>query len=564
MSRNSKILIAIMALAGILRLWGLGSAELLFDESFYSFRSIGWLDYLESPYQTTPVQWFIPSEVEGLMDGESNRTMSGTNMPWWLKLSFHDHPPLFFLIQKVFFNLFGDSLFISRLPSAIFGLGFVYLIYLIGKKLFKKESAGLISAFIAAISFAHISLSRLAMLESVLFFFILLNIYYFLKLLEMDSASSPQAKKYWWQFGLTFGMAMLTKYIAVFLIPTYLVFLVIKKVQPSWKVEPSRISWRSICLAIVLAIIIFSPVIVYNIYSYKTFGHFDLQLAYLLKQDTPWPIEAFGGKTQDPFSKIGENLPAVFSMPFLVIVLISLVFATIKQRKELSLVLISFVFIILLLTQTGSAIRFVSLLVIPAIFFITAFILFLWQKPYRFLSVGLIFTAIICSELYFFAFSKPDYGVVKLDKYFDSVFNGNRPENLPTHLNPYLNKVIQDYSQKYPATLAPTGIIYDDNIALQAQLWLFSRRQYYHGIPVMTASNFENIIEKNGVSAFKDFTLYFVKAEEASPLKPTISTEYAKNIEALLQKNNQKPVITITGYGTNAIPAFKVYKFSLN
>lgn len=79
----------------------------------------------------------------------------------------------------------------------------------------------------------------------------------------------------------------------------------------------------------------------------------------------------------------------------------------------------------------------------------------------------------------------------------------------------------------------------------------------------MTASNFQNVIEKNGLQSFKDFTLYFVKAEEAAPLKPTTQTDYAKNVELLLQKNNQKPAIEITGYGANSIPAFKVYKFSL-
>ncbi|MDP3800254.1 MAG: glycosyltransferase family 39 protein [bacterium] len=535
--RIRTILIAIMALACILRLWSLGSTELLFDESFYSFRSIGWLDYLESPYQTTPIQWLFPSANSG----------QASNLPGWTKLSFHDHPPLFFLVQKIFFNLFGDSLLVSRLPSAIFGIGFVYLIYLIGKKLFKKDSAGLISAFIATISFAHVSLSRMAMMESVLFFFILLNIYYFLRLFENQ--------KSWLMFGLTFGLAMLTKYIAIFLIPTYFVFLLIYR-RDLFK-NPK------LYLALVLAIIIFSPVIVYNIYSYKTFGHFDLQLAYVLKQDTPWPVEAFGGKTQDPFSSIGENLLAIFSVSFLAIALIGLIFSVIKQKRELSLILISFIFIILLLIKAGSAFRFISLLVIPTTFFITSLILFLWQKPYKFLSVGIILLSITIGELYNYAFLRPDYGVVKLDKYFDSVFNGNRPESLPTHSNPYLSGVIQTYAKKYPATLGPTGIIYDDNIALQSSLWLFSRRQYYHGVPVITASNFQNIIEKNGVSAFKDFTLYFVKAEEAAPQKPTTPTDYAKNVEELLQKNNQKPAIEITGYGSNDFPAFKVYKFSL-
>ena len=115
---------------------------------------------------------------------------------------------------------------------------------------------------------------------------------------------------------------MLTKYIAIFLIPTYLVYLLIFR--------RDLFKNSKIYLALVLAIIIFSPVIVYNIYSYKTFGHFDLQLAYVLKQKTPWLVSAFGGKTQDPFSKIGENVPGIFSTPFLTMVLIGLIFSNFK------------------------------------------------------------------------------------------------------------------------------------------------------------------------------------------------------------------------------------------
>lgn len=542
MSKNNKILILILLAAGFLRLWGLGSGELVFDEGLYSFRSIGWLDYLESPFQTTPVQWLADGTIPSANSGQAS------SLPGWLKLSFHDHPPLFFLTQHIFFSIFGDSLFVSRLPSALFGTGFIYLIYLISKKLFKKESAGLISAFVAALSFAHVSLSRLAMMESVLFFFILLNLYCFLKLLEH--------RKHWPLFGLTLGLALLTKYIAVFLIPTYLVFLLIHR-RDVFKDS-------KIYLALILALIIFSPVIAYNIYSYKTFGHFDLQLAYLLKQKTPWDLAEISGKTLDPFSKIAENLPAVFSPPLLILFVIGLALSLYQQelRKRLSLILISFLFISLLLIFTGSAIRFVSLYVIPLAFFSSALILSLIEKKYKTLAIIVLFIA-AAGEIYFLAFSKPDYGVAKLDKYFDSIFKDGRSEAVPKHPNLYLDKITQEYAAKRPIILEPTGLIYDDNIALGPILWLFSRRQYYHGIPVMTADNFENIIEHGDPARFKNFTLYFIKAELYAPLKPIRPTAAADKIEKFLLAKNQKPAIKITGYGANDLPAFTVYKFLL-
>ncbi|MFY9492970.1 MAG: glycosyltransferase family 39 protein [Minisyncoccia bacterium] len=533
MPKNKKILLAILFIAGFLRLVGLGSSELLFDEALYSFRSIGWLDYLESAVQTTPVQWLADSDL-----------------PAWQKLSFHDHPPLFFLIQRMFFKVFGDSLLASRLPSAIFGIAFVYLIYLVAKKLFASATAGLFAALTATVSLAHVSVSRLAMMESVLFFFILLNIYYFLKLLD--------DRKRWLMFGLTLGLAFLTKYITVFLIPTYLVFLMVHR--------RDVLKNSKLYLALIVSVLIFSPVIIYNIYSYKTFGHFDLQFAYLLNQKTPWPVESFGGKTQDPFSQIGENLTSVFSWPFLAISLAGLVLTLWRKelRKQLSLVLISFLSITLLLTQTGSAIRFVSLYIIPFAFLIATAFLFFWHKKPRLTAV--VCAVFIAYELFFTAktifLNPPDYGVAKLDKYLDLVFMGGRSAAIPTHPNPHLDRVIQKYAAETPVKLTqPTGIIYDDDLATGPMLWLFSRRQYYHAIPIMKSSQFQEMTENKTIGQLKNFDLYFVKAEAASPLNPIRATDYAEQVENMIKANNQKPAVVITTRDDQL--AFEVYKFSL-
>ena len=173
---------------------------------------------------------------------------------------------------------------------------------------------------------------------------------------------------------------------------------------------------------------------------------------------------------------------------------------------------------------------------------------------------GLIFSY----ELYFTVdlvfLNPPDYGVVKLDKYLDSVFGNARAETIPVHPNPHLNKVIQKFAADRPATLKPTGIIYDDNIAVPAMLWLFSRRQYYHGLPIMPAGVFQEKL-KTDPSVFNGFDLYFVKGEPAAPLKPSGMTNYAKQVEQSLIQSKLNPTSTIkTTYDSIA---FKVYKFSL-
>ena len=46
--KPAYLLAAIVIVGAVLRLWGLGSAELFHDEGFYAFRSIGYLDYIQN------------------------------------------------------------------------------------------------------------------------------------------------------------------------------------------------------------------------------------------------------------------------------------------------------------------------------------------------------------------------------------------------------------------------------------------------------------------------------------------------------------------------------------
>ncbi len=540
MSKQVRItlLIGIICVGAFLRFWDLGKSELLFDEGLYSFRSIGYLDYLDSATQTTPVQWLADKPA----------------LPLWEHLSFHDHPPLFFLIQHLFFAMFGDSLFVSRLPSAFFGIASIFLAFLIAKKLFKKSKytneAGLISAFFLSINFSHLLASRLGMLEGVSMFFIFLNLYFFLCFLE--------DKKYWFWFGASLGLAFLTKYVAVFLIPAYLIYLLIKR-QEVFR------DFR-IYAAIGVAIIIFSPVIIYNLYSLSTFGHFDLQLASALHQKLPW--QGSSGKTQEPFSNLFQNLLIIYSIPFLLILLAGII-ATVFWFKKFSrplLPLLLTISLTALLMFVGSAIRFASLYTISSIFLITIPFLILFEKYQDKKWLPIILLAIFgIYEIYFslnlLFFNAPNYGVVSLDKYFDATFGNVRPSTTPKSSNPHLESVIKKYSKNYPATIAPTGIIYDDNIALQDFLWLFSRRQYYHGIPIMSASMFLEKLKSGESKIFSGYQLYFVKADKGSPTTLGTLNSSANEIEKNLQIQNLKPDKVIKS-GDN-LNAYEIYKFNL-
>jgi 4-amino-4-deoxy-L-arabinose transferase-like glycosyltransferase len=80
------------------------------------------------------------------------------------------HPPLWFWTAGAFVGALGLNEFALRLPSAIFGLATAYATYRAGKRLY-GDAAGLVAALASGISLEMIVLSRLAMMETMLIFF---------------------------------------------------------------------------------------------------------------------------------------------------------------------------------------------------------------------------------------------------------------------------------------------------------------------------------------------------------------------------------------------------------
>ena len=79
-----------------------------------------------------------------------------------------------------FFQLFGISVFVARLPSVIFGTLTILLIYFFGKSLMNWK-VGLISAFLLSINYLAIDLSREARMYAIFQFFYLLSLLFFYK-----------------------------------------------------------------------------------------------------------------------------------------------------------------------------------------------------------------------------------------------------------------------------------------------------------------------------------------------------------------------------------------------
>ena len=239
--KNKYWFLGAIILAGLfLRLWNITGPDMMGDDAHYSFRALGWFDYVASEnLQSTPVTWFPVAR-------------------WWQHLSFHDHPPLVFLIQFLFFSVLGDSLFVARLPFVLAGVFSILAIFILGKEL-GGARVGLIAAAIIAFSNYDIWLSRFAYLDIWVLLWIILAMYFFIR---ADKKSTNYI--FWW---VCLALGMLTKYTFIFTIPVFLLAIFL------WR----KNIWRSKNFYLGLAIftVLISPLVIYNLAILKTRGHFD-------------------------------------------------------------------------------------------------------------------------------------------------------------------------------------------------------------------------------------------------------------------------------------------------
>lgn len=88
------------------------------------------------------------------------------------------HPPLSYVILRLFVETLGTNEFTIRLPSCLFGIATIPLMYFFGKQLF-SEKEGLLASFLISVSPWHISWSQEARMYTELAVFTLLALYFF-------------------------------------------------------------------------------------------------------------------------------------------------------------------------------------------------------------------------------------------------------------------------------------------------------------------------------------------------------------------------------------------------
>lgn len=133
-------------------------------------------------------------------------------------LNAEEHPPLY-LIFLYFWRFLGESVFILRLSSVLFGIGAIFLLYLIGKNLFGKLT-GLIAAMILAFNPLHLNYSQNLEPYSLTIFLSFLSIYFLIKALKSNHP------KFYLFFVVSFVFAGYSDYFIAFLAITILLSII--------------------------------------------------------------------------------------------------------------------------------------------------------------------------------------------------------------------------------------------------------------------------------------------------------------------------------------------------
>ncbi len=200
----------------------------------------------------TSVRLFLATQLE--LGNDEVYYWTYALYPDW---SHFDHPPMIGWMTQLFsFNLFFTDDFFLRLGSIMLSAASTWIIFKIGVKI-KNTLTGLYAAFLFTGSIYCYIISGFSLApDAPLVFFWLLAMKAMIDFLPTEKITSLERKKIIW-FGLVAGLAMLSKYQAIFLwIGVFLFALLYNR---KWLKD------YSFYLAAIISAAVLSPVLIWNI-----------------------------------------------------------------------------------------------------------------------------------------------------------------------------------------------------------------------------------------------------------------------------------------------------------
>ncbi|NOQ88949.1 MAG: hypothetical protein GQ550_08495 [Gammaproteobacteria bacterium] len=205
-----------------------------------------------------------------------------------------DHPPLVAATIYAGEMLFGHNLFGSRFGAFVYGIIFITFFYRYARLQVDQACAVLASCFALLLPYYFLGSGFLITPDAGLSMAWVMAVYFFYRALVTDD------KKAWYGVGVAMGIGMLSKYSIVLLAPAAFLYILIdaQARQHLFKKEPY--------IAIVIAALIFSPVIYWNVindwasFEFQAVDRFDkatefsldVMLENILAMVTPLPLLA--------------------------------------------------------------------------------------------------------------------------------------------------------------------------------------------------------------------------------------------------------------------------------
>jgi len=546
--RVYPLLLLIIIVGLFFRLYHLDLHDVVTDEAFYGMRSIGLIDFLGTSLQPTPFEWF-------------------EEVPWWARVSFHDHPPLTFWIENIFFTLFGATVWVMRLPFALAGVASIFLMFLIARDLTKDYHAALVSSALLSVSAYHIWISRIGLQESLLIFFMLLSVWLFVRFCSTG--------RHLYLIAVALGFAVLVKYTVVVLIPIFGLFLLFAK--------PQKILLKKVIIASFLFIVIISPIIIYNVFLYKARGHFDFQLSYLLGQDVPnWesrPGREVGGMPEK-FSNFFTNYLHFHGILFSAMSVLAIFHLFLRRKERASqFIIISLFFFFALFMAIGPQERFLvmatPLMALAIAFFYMRFaeyrfakmllIIFLLTEAFFSVNTHFIITPYGKESLYYSSIRKesPFLGLNELEKFLLKETEGLYPrETFP--IKYAFVRELQNNAREKAEEEGKNPImklfVTDSRMNLPSYLWYFERYIVYEGWPMISDENYLYLV-KNDKNYFTEqgFTeTIFMKINDSFSTIQNNSASSAAILEDSLITQGKEPELL---YSLSGKEALRIYRF---
>lgn len=166
-------------------------------------------------------------------------------------LSYLDHPPMVAWVIRAGTLLLGKTEIGVRIGALLLTIVSTWLLFVLGRLWFSRR-AGLWAALLFQVIPLYFVYGVIITPDIPLFCFWLLTLYL------ISIAVLKNQRWAWYAAGVALGFAMLSKYTALFLVPSALFFLIADREHRKWLLR------KEPYLGLLLSIVVFSPVIVWN------------------------------------------------------------------------------------------------------------------------------------------------------------------------------------------------------------------------------------------------------------------------------------------------------------